>query len=515
MLEEHKRLKRLIQRSLRQQYWQYVKGLITDDTITTDDHPTPSKKFWTFIKSKQNDSFAVSPLKDQGVLVTDNKKRADILNRQFHSAFSAKESFTEEEFRDRCDMTYDGTIPIMEDVKVSVVGVEKMLQQINPSKATGPDNISPRVLKEAASEIAPVLTKLFQTSLDTGVIPSDWKRAYVTPIFKKGERYRAENYRPISLTSIPCKLLEHIIVSAMMEHCGSHNILCDEQHGFRKNHSCETQLIGLVDEINKTLDRGHQQDLLIMDFSKAFDKVSHSLLVHKLRCLGIQGQINRWISTFLGDRTQAVVVDGSTSDTVPVESGVPQGSVLGPSLFLLYINDLPNNLVSSARLFADDTACHLEIKTAADQSTLQQDLDKLATWEERWNMHFHPEKCVTMHLTRSNTTIKAPYTLHGHRRQQVTEAKYLGVLLTDNLKWSPHISAITAKANRILGFVRRNIKISSKIIKEATYKALVRPILEYGSTVWDPHTHNRRHRHAGEGTTASSKVDYEPLPQHI
>ena len=452
------------------------------------EQPVPTKKFWTFIKSRKNDGSGVSPLKDQGVLITDNKRRADLLNKQFQSAFGKKESYNEQEFFERCNMAWDESKPVMGDITVTQEGVEKLLRQITPTKAAGPDGVSPRYLREVACEIAPVMTKLFQISLDTGKIPVDWKHAHVSPIFKKGERYRAENYRPISLTSLPCKLLEHIIVSAIMEFSDTHSLLCAEQHGFRKSHSCETQLIGLIDEVSHTLEQGHQQDLLVMDFSKAFDKVNHSLLLHKLRCMGVQGNTNNWITEFLQDRTQAVIIDGSVSDLATVESGVPQGSVLGPTLFLLYINDLPRDLTSKARLFADDTACHLEIRTATDHCTLQQDLDKLAAWEERWSMKFHPEKCMTMHMSRSRNTIQIPYTLHGHTLEQVTEAKYLGVTLANDLKWSSHVQGIAAKANKTLGFIRRNIKVNNKKLKGAAYKALVRPILEYGSAAWDPYT---------------------------
>ncbi|KAI8510749.1 hypothetical protein Bbelb_116650 [Branchiostoma belcheri] len=273
-----------------------------------------------------------------------------------------------------------------------------------------------------------------------------------------------------------------------MSYCEQHQVLCTEQHGFRKGRSCETQLLGLVDEVSAALESGNQEDLLVLDFSKAFDKVSHSLLVHKLRHYGIDGKVNAWIHEFLSNRKQAVIVNGAMSTYVPVESGVPQGSVLGPSLFLLFINDLPAGLTSSSRLFADDTACHKLVKVARDQDHLQDDLDKLAEWEQRWNMCFHPQKCVTLHMTRSRKTRKRDYRLHGHILQEEPQATYLGLTITRDLKWGPHIVNTTNKANRCLGFVRRNIKIQSKTIKQAAYKALVRPILEYGCTVWDPYT---------------------------
>ncbi|KAI8479428.1 hypothetical protein Bbelb_428470 [Branchiostoma belcheri] len=488
LFQAFKSLKRQVQQQLRREYWDHVQGLITEDCI---EKPKPTKKFWAFVKSKRNENSGVSPLKVAGKLITDDKERAEILNSQFQSAFSAREDFSEEEFKLRTQMPpRNPEQPTLEDIIITTAGVEKLLRNLDPSKASGPDQLSPRILREVATEIAPLLAFLYQISLDKGVVPNDWKCAHVCPVFKKGERYKAENYRPISLTSIPCKLLEHILVSEIMSFCEEQQILCTQQHGFRKGRSCETQLLGLADEISHTLEDGHQEDLLVLDFSKAFDKVSHSLLVHKLKYYrnGIDGKVNTWISEFLADRKQAVVVNGSRSEYVSVESGVPQGSVLGPSLFLLFINDLPVGLSSVSRLFADDTACHDTIKTTHDQVRLQEDLNKLAEWEGRWKMSFHPQKCSIVHMTRKKKTLERAYELHGHKLQTEPNVKYLGVTLTKDLKWSLHISNISSRANRSLGFVRRNIKINSKSIKEAAYRALVRSSLEYASSVWDPHS---------------------------
>ena len=285
------------------------------------------------------------------------------------------------------------------------------MKDLNPNKAPGPDGISPRLLKDLSVELAPAFTVLYRSSLTTGIVPSDWRSANVSPVFKKGERYLPENYRPISLTSIPCKLLEHILVSHILTFTEENNILCPAQHGFRRNRSCESQLIGLIDELSDDLENGKQVDILVMDFAKAFDRVCHSLLIHKLSHYGITGQVNTWIKNFLADRRQVVVVDGDTSGSVAVESGVPQGSVLGPCLFLLYINDLPENLTSTARLFADDTLCHNTVSSPKDQQDLQQDLNQLAEWEQKWQMTFHPNKCESLQLPKKQNRLPASYTL--------------------------------------------------------------------------------------------------------
>ena len=374
------------------------------------------------------------------------------------------------------------------ELNITEEGVKKLLLKLNPNKACGPDDITPRVLRELAEEVAPILTMIFQSSVDTGIIPSDWRTANVTPVFKKGEHYDPANYRPVSLTSVPCKILEHIVVSSLMNHLEENSILTPHQHGFRKKRSCETQLLEFAEELSENMERGGQTDIVILDFAKAFDKVNHSLLLHKLHHYGVGGKINKWIEGFLSNRLQAVVVKGARSDYVSVRSGVPQGSVLGPSLFLVYINDLPEQLTSLTRLFADDTAVYRLVASSLDQDQLQQDLLKLEKWEKSWDMVFHPGKCTTLPVTRKKQPLTNEYHLHNQRLATVDSAKYLGVTISHDLSWDEHINNICSKANKTLGFLRRNLRISATQLKETAYKSFVRPILEYACTVWDPHT---------------------------
>jgi hypothetical protein len=225
-----------------------------------------------------------------------------------------------------------------------------------------------------------------------------------------------------------------------------------------------------------------------MDFSKAFDKVAHNGLLLKLDRVGIQGKTRTWIKTFLSHRRQQVVVEGKSSPPESVTSGVPQGSVLGPILFLVYINDLPTSVKSEMRLFADDTIIYRQIKTQDDCDALQRDLKSLESWERDWQMEFHPGKCQVLRITRKRKPIVQGYTLHGQELAVVPSAKYLGVTLSHDLRWNTHIQDTTAKANKTLGFVRRNLRVSSPTLKERAYVALVRPRTEYAATVWDPHT---------------------------
>ena len=276
-----------------------------------------------------------------------------------------------------------------------------------------------------------------------------------------------------------------------MGHAEEHNILYGLQHGFRNGLSCETQLVEFIHDLAGNCHGGHQTDALVMDFSKAFDKVGHTRLTNKLQHYGITGRTLKWIHQFLTGRRQRVVLDGESSDQVPVTSGVPQGSVLGPCLFLLYINDLAEDLESVVRLFADDTIAYLTIASQSDATRLQRDLDRLAKWEDLWQMQFHPEKCQVLRVCKKHKpNYSGSYTLHGHSLEIVNESKYLGVTIQGDLRWNTHINNITNKANSTLAVLKRNVRVPSKTIKAAAYKALVRPHVEYCSTVWDPPTNN-------------------------
>ena len=231
---------------------------------------------------------------------------------------------------------------------------------------------------------------------------------------------------------------------------------------------------------------GCQTDVCILDFCKAFDKGGHKHLTEKLKWYGIDGQTNQWIQNFLKDRTQSVVVDGATSNRVQVKSGVPQGSVLGPCLFLFYINDIAEDLNSTTRLFADDTMIYMAVRGEGDAELLQKDLDTLSRWEETWKTEFHPKKCEVINITRKKNIFRYPYNLHGHQLKHVNQTKYLGVTITSDFRWNTHIDKVAAKANNSLNFLRRNINVRDHKIKDQAYKSLVRPILEYSSSVWDP-----------------------------
>ena len=232
---------------------------------------------------------------------------------------------------------------------------------------------------------------------------------------------------------------------------------------------------------------GKLTDLILSDFSKAFDKVAHEKLILKLHQYGIRGDTLNWIKDFSDNRKQAVVINGINSDEVPVSSGVPQGSILGPILFLAYINDLLEQVKSRVRLFADDTAMYLAISSTTEGQVLQTDLACLEQWEKMWDMQFYPSKCQVLHITKKVKPLNTKYILHTVELESAPAVNYLGVTIADDLSWSPHIDNTTKKANQTLGFLKRNIRVHIKDLKSVAYKTLVRPQLEYASTVWYPY----------------------------
>ena len=479
-IRQYKETKAHLQKAERQSYWQYVDNII-EIGDPDQQHQPKQKRFWSYIKSLWKDTGGIAPLKDNGRLHADSKEKADILNRQYESTWTRED-------KTNIPAPDGNPFPSMKDIHVTKEGITKLLQKLNPGKASGPDLLPARLLKELAEELSPYLTAIFQRSFDTGIVPKDWRTANVTAIFKKGEKFKASSYRPVSLTSLCCKIQEHVITSNILKHLESYDILTDCQHGFRARRSCETQLLTLAQELLAGLDKKHQHDLIILDFSKAFNRVPHQRLMRKLDHYGIRGSTYNWIEAFLTDRTQQVLVEGATSDSIPVISGVPQGTVLGPLLFLLFINDLPDCVQSRTRLFADDCILYRQIKTQQDCAILQEDLNKLAAWEQKWGMAFHPDKCSTIRISRSRNPITTDYTLKGHTLTTEDYTKYLGVELQSTFSWNRHIDQTVKKANSMVGFLRRNLRVSSEATKASAYYSMVRPLLEYCSTVWSPHT---------------------------
>ena len=224
-----------------------------------------------------------------------------------------------------------------------------------------------------------------------------------------------------------------------MQHFDNNNTLNTRQHAFRKNHSCEAQLVNVIQDWASAIDNRQQTDIFILDFEKAFDTVPHELLKAKLHKYGVNKNTLNWIDSFLSSRQQCVIVNGTSSSTEPVLSGVPQGTVLGPILFLVHINDISKDVSSDIRLFADDCVCYREVKDQKDCEALQKDIDTLGEWADKWGMRFQPIKCNMMTLSRKRTRTEFKYKLKGEDLVFLDSTKYLGVTISNNLHWGRQI----------------------------------------------------------------------------
>ena len=461
--------------AFRKAEWNYV-----NNTIQKGLDNKNSKPFWNYVKSKNQENMGISPLKKKGNLVTDSKSKANILVDQFQSVFCKTKGIANES-----KLKYaKNSIPSIETLKITDKGVLKLLLELNVSKAMGPDQIPNIVLRKCAHELVPAIAKMFQASVDSGSLPSDWRNANISPVFKKGDRHLAENYRPVSLTTVLCKLLEHIICGHLLKHLEKHSILTDRNHGFRSGYSTETQLLITMNDLLKLYDNKCQVDVAILDFSKAFDTVPHDKLLQKLENYGVRGNLLVWLSAFLKNRNMNVVVEGEHSVSVSVESGVPQGTVLGPLMFLCHINDLPDSVKSTVRLFADDCLLYHPIRSDKEHLVLQNDLHELEKWADLWGMKFNAKKCYILSVRQKSTFF---YELDQTILQQVNSNPYLGVTLSDDLTWETHINNICKKANSTLGFLKRNLRNCAQDCRKLAYISLVRSSLEYGSIVWDPY----------------------------
>lgn len=394
----------------------------------------------------------------------------------------------------------DGSLPHMEDeaecdtemeeVEVNESGILNLLLKLDTRKAGGPDGFTPAMLKFLAQDIAPTITIIMQYSLNTATTPSDWRTANVVPIHKKGSRTVPLNYRPISLTSVICKMLEHVIAHNIRKHLDTNAMISTTQHGFRENHSCESQLLVTVGELVDNFDKDIQTDVIVLDFAKAFDTVSYNKLMIKLKTFKIHPLVFSWIEDWLNNREFSVTVNTHVSSVRDVTSGVPQGSVLGPLLFLLFINDLPSVVRSSQiRLFADDALLFKKIETPLDAEDLQKDLTAVADWADTWQLSLNIKKCEACSISRRPIDCLPPnYLLHNVRVTPVTEFKYLGITISSDLSFDTHIKNIIAKTNRLLYMLIRTLKKCSEETKTRAYFSICRPCLEYASVVWSPHT---------------------------
>jgi len=440
------------------------------------------RPFNAYVKSKTKTRHNVGPLKVGDTLLTENADMAKVLNEFFSSVF------TEEA---------PGPIPpcpklpsnsTLNDMWIDSDTVKKKILKLKPGSAPGPDKMTARFMIMNVDALAPALAMIYNESLQTGVVPEDWKSANVTPIFKKGSKATPGNYRPVSLTSIACKVLESCIKDVMVDHLSTNSLIKGTQHGFMRNKSTTTNLLEFLETLTSEQDQGRPMDVIYLDFAKAFDKVPHRRLLEKFRAHSIDGKVLTWVKNWLAGRRQRTVLNGEASEWSDVGSGVPQGSVLGPLAFIIYNNDIDLicMLIKLMNKFADDTKAANTILCDDDVADLQKCLDDLVTWADTWGMQFNVTKCKVMHVGRLNP--HAEYTMSGIKLATTEAERDIGVKVHKSLRPSLQCKEAAGRANVVLGQISRAFHFRDKNTFVKLYKQYVRPHLEFSVPAWSPWT---------------------------
>ena len=407
---------------------------------------------------------------------------SNLLQEQYKKAFSDPDSGT-------LDQSYPNleNVPPLNHISITNEDVIKAINSIGTNSAPGPDKIPASVLKECKNEIAPPLRILWQKSLDTGEIPSKLLTQSIIPIFKKDNRSLPANYRPISLTSHLIKLFERILREKIITHLVKYNLITIHQHGFTPNRSTLTQLLHHINSILDILEENGNADILYLDLSKAFDKVNHKILLHKLTKMNITGKINTWIKTFLTTRTQYVVVNGKKSQPAHVKSGVPQGTVLGPALFIIYMNNITESVNNTIiKMFADDSKLISSVKCMEDRNKITTDLKALIKWTEENSMEFNETKFQLLQIG-TNKELKILYQHHDKEIKGSQHVKDLGVYTSEDMSNKYHITEMTTNATNFASWLLRTFSTRDPEPMLLLLKTYIIPRVEYVSPLWNPH----------------------------
>ena len=448
-----------------------------------------SKYFYSYAKKFSKIKSAIGPLLDSAKnLVSCPLKISEVLRRQYEGVFSTplEPMVPSDEI---FELVNNREGPALSDISFEPVDIEEAIDELSPNSSAGPDQFPAILLKQCKRELSRPLHLIWKKSLSTGEIPNILKTANIVPIHKGGSKGEAKNYRPVALTSHIVKIFEKVLRNHIVAHLEENGLLNPGQHGFRAGRSCLSQLLEHFETVTQTLEDGDNVDVIYLDFSKAFDKVDFLVTLRKLKYLGITGNVGKWIYSFITGRTQTVIVSGIKSDVSEVKSGVPQGSVLGPLLFLILLGDIDKSVASAfVSSFADDTRVGRRIKTPADVQALQEDLNTIYRWSSKNNMKFNSDKfeCIrygkkkdfhdtTGYLSDTNTAITPA--------DQVND---LGVLISSNCLFKNQIDDVVKTANKLCAWILRTFKTRAPKLMILLWKSLVLSKLDYCSQLWSP-----------------------------
>ena len=449
------------------------------------DPTTGQKVFWSAYKrlaNKKRDT-NIPPILEDGKYITNFKEKADLFNTYF--ANQCKPFDIESTLPPQQILT-NNSIRL---INISKERISSIICKLDSKKANGPDGISAHMLKICSSEIAEPLCMIYQKCLSTGTFPTNWKLANLQSVHKKNSRQIKTNYRPISLLCICSKIFEKLIYDDMFNFLISNNLITQHQSGFMPGDSTINQLLSITTEIYNAFEKYEETRALFLDLSKAFDKVWHEGLIFKLKQNGVQGNLLDLLDNYLSGRKQRVVLNGVQSRWEEIQSGVPQGSVLGPLLFLIYINDLTHGISSNIKLFADDASLFIKVKDAkVAHETILSDLEKITNWANQWKMKFNPDiskqAVEIIFSNKTNKPLHPPVTFGGIPVARVESTTHIGLTIDQKLSFREHILAAIDKAKSGLSLMKFLSRYVDRKVLSLTYTMHVRPHLEYGDLIY-------------------------------
>ena len=498
LIRKRKRLFKIFRRTDNPHYWDRYKFLrnrvVTeirnskknyfdnlDRLLSTN--TTNSKLFWKTAKQVLNlgkTSNSIPTLTLNNEYAEDDFQKASMLNAFFISQASVNDD--NKQLPDILPAEYS-----FDTVQITCQDIRDVLQNLNVSKSCGPDQISPRLLREGADILDKPLSTVFNRSIESCYFPSQWKDGNVTPIHKKDDKSQPSNYRPITLLSLVGKTMERCVQKRLYNYAIAHNLITPLQSGFIQGDSTTYQLLHTYHTFCEAVDSGKEIRVVFCDVSKAFDRVWHRGLLHKLKTIGCSEKVTQWFVSYLSGRRQRVVINGQSSEWGFITAGVPQGSILGPLLFLIFINDIVKDIGASIRLFADDTSVYIVVETPQSAATiLNGDMSTINDWSKLWLVNFNAAKTLSMVVSRKvNKPIHPPLFMNNVQINETQSHKHLGVTFSSTCLWTDHIENICEKAWVRLNLMRAlKFRISRKSL-EQMYISFIRPLLEYCDSVWD------------------------------
>ena len=440
------------------------------------------KLFYKFINKKMKKRVTIELLKGEHGIIDDPKNMAELLNNKFQQVFT-KESRFEKPLIKR-------DVRQMKVIRVTETEILELIKELDDEKAMGPDEVSGKILKECKEELVRPIHDIIKCSIESGEVPAEWKKAEVIPIYKNGNKEEPLNYRPVSLTSIVCKICESVIKKYWLKFLEDHKLISNSQFGFRKGRSCVTNLLSFYSRVTERVqERDGWVDCVYLDLKKAFDKVPHERLLWKLENMGgLSGNILKWMENYLRGREMRTIVKDIKSEWRVVESGVPQGSVLAPILFLIFINDMTEGLNSYINLFADDAKLCRVIRNEEDCETLQEDLNKIWKWSKKWEMEFNVAKSHVLEMGRSENRPVGVYRMGDEvELKKVTNEKDLGVIMQGDSQPESHINKIFRETYNLIRNIGLAFHYMDGEIMKKLISTIIRPRLEYAGVVWSPH----------------------------